>query len=156
MWPLLYLHGAPASLPPQQPGGPCGSEPQLPLHWEAEWLGWDRYCEYEYWAASPGRAQSSRCLMGDTPVAVGCTVRNRTMHTLSRLARARRVDDAGGDWRRPRRWCGDDLLVAVPGVNPVVPMLVDAGWRVVEHDLYCASEPDLVDPERLLPHPGLL
>jgi hypothetical protein len=54
------------------------------------------------------------------------------------------------------RWCGDDVLVAVPGVNRSVPVLVDAGWRVVEHDLYCASEPGLMDPERLLPHPGLL
>ena len=37
-----------------------------------------------------------------------------------------------------------------------LPMLVDAGWRVIEHDLYCASEPGLMDAERLLPHPGLL
>ena len=77
------------------------------------------------------------------------------MHTLSRLACAdgSMMPEAAA---AAARWCGDDVLVAVPGTNPAVPMLVDAGWRVVEHDLYCASEPGLVDPERLLPHPGLL
>jgi hypothetical protein len=41
-------------------------------------------------------------------------------------------------------------------MNVVVPFLVEAGWNVVEHDLYCASETDLIAAERLIPHPGLL
>jgi hypothetical protein len=94
-------------------------------------------------------------LDGDSPIAVGCTVRHRSVHTLARLVAIdpsvmQEALAAAG------RWCGDDLLLSAPGVSPVVPMLVDGGWRVVEHDLYCASAPDLVDTGRFLPHPGLL
>ena len=47
-------------------------------------------------------------------------------------------------------------MVAVPGENPTVPTLIESGWRYIEHDLYCAGEPDLINPQRLLPHPGFL
>ena len=153
MWPLLYLNGTSTSLPPSSMEVRAVSATAAAA-WEAEWLGWDRCAEYEYWAARPD-TRVFAVLDGKNQVAVGCTVRNRTMHTLSRLA-------CSEDSIMPEvtvaaaRWCGDDVLVAVPGVNRSVPVLVDAGWRVVEHDLYCASEPGLMDPERLLPHPGLL
>jgi hypothetical protein len=44
----------------------------------------------------------------------------------------------------------------VPGENPVLPLLLDLGWRVVDLDVYCASEPDLWDATRVLPHPGFV
>jgi GNAT superfamily N-acetyltransferase len=153
MWPLLYLNGSSAALPPST----------LKVHEidaesavasEAEWLGWDRSSEYCYWSGRPG-ARIFAVRDAESTLAVGCTVRNRTLHTLSRLAC---VDGSvvAGAAAAAARWCGDDVMVAVPGTNRAVPMLMNAGWRVVEHDLYCASEPDLMDPERLLPHPGLL
>lgn len=152
-WPLLYLHGSPATLPSTELTVRAIDAAAAVDH-EREWLGWDRRLEYGYWARRNG-ARIFAVLDGDTPIAVGCTFRNRSVHTLGRLAAVdssvmRDALAAAG------RWCGDDLLLSAPGANPVVPMLVDAGWRVVEHDLYCASEPDLVDTDRLLPHPGLL
>ena len=45
-------------------------------------------------------------------------------------------------------------MVAVPGVNRAVPMLVECGWQVVEHDIYCASQSGLMDPTQLLPTLG--
>jgi GNAT superfamily N-acetyltransferase len=153
MWPLLYLTGSSITLPAsrlavQEVDGEAAAE-----H-EARWLGWDRRTEYGYWSNRSG-ARVFAVFDGQSPVAVGCTVHNRTMYTLGRLAclDASLLPDA---LSAAARWCGDDMMVAVPGVNSAVPMLVDAGWSIVEHDLYCASEPGLVDPALLLPHPGLL
>jgi hypothetical protein len=44
----------------------------------------------------------------------------------------------------------------MPGPNPAVRPLLEAGFRIEERDTYMASEPDLVDPARLLPNPGML
>lgn len=152
-WPLLYLHGSSATLP-STPLTVRTIDASAAREHEREWLGWDRRREYGYWAHRQG-ARIFAVLDGDSTVAVGCTVRHRSAHTLGRLVgmdqsvMTEALAAAG-------RWCGDDLLLSAPGMNPVVPMLVGAGWRVVEHDLYCASEPNLVDADRLLPHPGLL
>lgn len=153
MWPLLYLNGSPAALP-HNGMQVRGIDAATATTYEAEWLGWDRSTEYGYWA----QRQNARIFAvgdGESTLAVGCTVRNRTMHTLSRLAceEGSLMPDVV---TAAARFCGDDVLVAVAGTNRMVPMLVDAGWRIVEHDLYCASGPDLIDPERLMPHPGLL
>jgi hypothetical protein len=53
-------------------------------------------------------------------------------------------------------WGGDELQVSVPGANRVLPVLLEAGWRIVDQDTYCASAPDLLDVDRVLPHGGLL
>ncbi len=153
LWPLLYLNGSSAVLPPsplkvQTMAGKAAAV------LEAEWFGWDRNTEYSYWAARPG-ARIFAVRDGESTLAVGVTVRNRAMHTLCRFACAEgsaMPETASA----AARWCGEDVMVAVPGTNRLAPMLLDAGWRIIEHDLYCASEPGLMDPERLLPHPGLL
>ncbi len=152
-WPLLYLHGQSTALPPAQLHvASCDGEEAA--SYEAEWLGWDRRDEYSYWWRHP-EGQIFVVRDGTGPVAVGCCVNHRGASTLGRLACAD-SSVACDAVAASVRWCDDDVLVSVPGVNPVIPMLMDAGWRVIEHDLYCSSEPDLVDPLRLLPHPGLL
>jgi GNAT superfamily N-acetyltransferase len=153
MWPLLYLTGSSAALPRSDLEVSAVDEGAAAAY-EAEWLGWDRSREYGYWARRPG-ARIFVVRDAETQVAVGCTVRNRMMHTLSRLvcAEGSMMPEVAA---AAARWCGDDVLMSVPGTNRAVPMLMNAGWRVVEHDLYCASEPGLMDPERLLPHPGLV
>ena len=153
MWPLFYLNGSSVALPGN------GMEVravngEAATKYEAEWLGWDRSTEYRYWAERPG-ARVFAVRDGELVVAVGCTVRNRTMHTLGRLA-CRDQSLVPGAVAAAARWCGNDVMIAVPGGNRALPMLIDAGWRLVEHDLYYASEPGLIDPARLLPHPGLL
>ncbi len=153
MWPLLYLTGSSTSLPLSRLHVRVVDGETAAKH-EAEWLGWNRPTEYRYWSDRPG-ARVFAVHDGDLVVAVGCSVRNRTMHTLGRLAC---MDEAllPEALSAAARWCGDDVMVAVPGVNRGVPTLVGAGWKIVEHDIYCASESGLMDPTRLLPHPGLL
>jgi len=152
-WPLLYLHGSPETLPTTALTAQA-IDPVVAAGHEEAWLGWNRQGDYAYWARRQG-ARTFAVLDGVAPIAVGCTVRHRSVHILGRLVA---VDPSlmRGAVAAAGRWCGDDLLLSAPGANPVVPMLVDAGWRVVEHDLYCASAPDLMDADRLLPHPGLL
>lgn len=153
LWPLLYLNGSSSALPLSRLHVE-EIDPARAAAFEAQWLGWERPSEYGYWAA---RREARIFAVADeaSTLAVGCAVANRGMYTLSRLV-------CGDALLVPEvvaaaaRWCGDDVMVAVPGSNRAVPMLFDAGWRYVEHDLYCASEPGLVDPGRLLPHPGLL
>jgi GNAT superfamily N-acetyltransferase len=152
-WPLLYLHGRSAVLPPTRLNV-ASCERDEAASYEAEWLGWDRRDDYSYWWRHPeGEIFSVRD--GGTPVAVGCSVHHRGASTLGRLACAN-PEVAAETVAEAVRWCGDDVLVSVPGVNSAARMLLDAGWRIIEHDLYCASEPNLVDPLRLLPHPGLM
>ncbi len=51
---------------------------------------------------------------------------------------------------------GGQIEGCVPGPNPVLPILLEAGFRIVDQDTFLASDGDLADPERLLPNGGLL
>lgn len=152
-WPLLYLHGASERLPASSlVVEPCDAS--VAAGHEAEWLGWDRRIEYGYWSRRP-EAQIFGVREGTTTIAVGCAVNSRGVHSLARLAYGD-ASDACDVVAAAARWCGEDVMVAVPGENPTVPTLIESGWRYIEHDLYCAGEPDLIDPQRLLPHPGFM
>ena len=48
----------------------------------------------------------------------------------------------------------DRLFTAVPGPNPVLASLLDAGFVIPEQDIFMATSPDLVDPLRHHYHPG--
>jgi hypothetical protein len=50
---------------------------------------------------------------------------------------------------------GPPALV-LPGPHPALRPLLDAGARIRDRDTFMASQPDLVDPTRLLPHPAFL
>ena len=152
-WPLLYLHGAPERLPVSSfVVERCDEE--RAAEFETQWLGWDRRVEYGYWSRRP-EAQIFAVLDGAVMVAVGCAVNSRGVRSLGRLVFGD-LTTADRAFAAAARWCGDDVLAAAPGESDVVPMAIESGWRVVDLDLYCASEPGLCDSERLLPHPGLL
>lgn len=44
----------------------------------------------------------------------------------------------------------------VPGPHPALAPLLEAGGRIVDRDTFCTSDPGWMDPERILPNPGLL
>jgi GNAT superfamily N-acetyltransferase len=44
----------------------------------------------------------------------------------------------------------------VPGPNPALNALLQAGARIFDRDTFCTSDPGWLDPERILPNPGLL
>ena len=46
-------------------------------------------------------------------------------------------------------------LVCLPAPHPAVRMLLGAGWRIEDHDLFMATDPALLDPHRAVPSPAL-
>jgi GNAT superfamily N-acetyltransferase len=54
-------------------------------------------------------------------------------------------------------WVGNGSAWAcVPGPNPALDALLQAGARIFDRDTFCTSDPGWLDPERILPNPGLL
>ncbi len=51
---------------------------------------------------------------------------------------------------------GRQVGTCVPGPHPALAVLLEAGFRIIDRDVYCESEPGLVDPARSLPDPALL
>ena len=51
---------------------------------------------------------------------------------------------------------GTRVVASLFGPNPVLPVLLEAGFRVIDRDQYLASDPGIVDPARFLPNPGML
>jgi GNAT superfamily N-acetyltransferase len=152
-WPLLYLRGTAASLPaPRLEVVAVSAEVASAL--ESSWLGWQRTAEYQYWSQAPGGRIVSVLEAGE-PVAVGCVGRRRHRDTLLHLSSIDRAvtQDAV---LSVLATCGDDVLVAVPGENPTLVPLLEAGWRVLDHDILCATDSSLIDARTLIPHPGLL
>ncbi|MEU8268032.1 GNAT family N-acetyltransferase [Sphaerisporangium sp. NPDC049002] len=49
----------------------------------------------------------------------------------------------------------DEVQVAVPGVHPLLPRLLDAGWEIDDMDTFMSTEPGLVRLDRYLPHTDL-
>jgi hypothetical protein len=43
----------------------------------------------------------------------------------------------------------------LPAPHPAVRVLLAAGWRIEEYDLFMATRPDLLDPCRDVPSPAL-
>jgi hypothetical protein len=49
---------------------------------------------------------------------------------------------------------GIELLgMSLPGPHPATVLLLRAGWRIADRDMYMGSEPGLMDPERRIPDP---
>ena len=51
---------------------------------------------------------------------------------------------------------GERLVTAVPGPHPVLAALLERGARIAGRDQFCATDPGLLDPLRVLPNPGFL
>jgi hypothetical protein len=48
------------------------------------------------------------------------------------------------------------VLVTVQGPNPALRPLLEHGFRIADRDQFMASDPDILDPARLIPNPGML
>jgi hypothetical protein len=119
----------------------------------------DRTADFAYYAGLPDGA-GSMVLEGGVAAAVAWA--NRT-----RRDDWRAVDHVsiapGADARRVTLEAlraalaeAPGLIVTIPGPHPAVPWLLDRGARITDRDEYCATDPALLDPERILPSPGFL
>jgi GNAT superfamily N-acetyltransferase len=159
LWTSLYLVGDAASLPEADRGlatknADAGGLAEL----EREWTGADRSIDHAFWA-SQAEADPFVVLNGADVVAggYGRARQKGPARALDRLIIRPGRDPLGPIYAAIRRvGRGGAVLACVPGPNPVVRTLLEAGFRLEARDTYMASEPGLVDPARLLPNPGML
>ena len=159
LWPSLYVQGAAAILP--RPGGGLtarSSSADELRDLELAWTGHERTDDHRYWATMPGA--DTFTIHDDGAVVAFGHARNRqlvTTRVLDRLVIHPDADPAATTIAAMARAAREgDVLVCLLGPHPVLRPLLDAGFHVVDRDQFMASDRDLVDPERLVPSPGLL
>jgi GNAT superfamily N-acetyltransferase len=160
LWVCLYVQGDPATLKPLVPtpatraatAAECASL-------EHAWTGADRPIDHGYFASGPHADVFVVEDEAGEPVAFAYA---RAKQASSARALDRLLVRPGADPVAPiiagllRAGGGHDIQACIPGPNPILPILLDHGFRIVDQDQHLASHPDIVDPARFLPNPGLL
>lgn len=155
-WPLLFL---------------TGEVPEVDLDdvvetadvtrtasWSRAWTGVDRTPDFAHYATLPD-AEGFLIWDAGAVAAVAWARRHRTRpgrwldHAsfapdADPLRVARLVLAAAGD--------GDQLTAPIPGPHPVAGWWLENDGEIISVDTLCATDPDLVDPERLFPNPGFV
>jgi GNAT superfamily N-acetyltransferase len=120
----------------------------------------DRTLDFAYWARRSG-ALLFALRLGGRPAAVGAAATRIRGGTGAQLLRLRIAPDADpvapvlATLHAVHERLGSPAL-ALPGPHPALRPLLEAGARILDRDTFMASSPELVDPERLLPHPAFL
>jgi GNAT superfamily N-acetyltransferase len=159
LWPCLYLEGSPEGLPAPGPAITIApAHPRQLADLEREWTGAHRPIDHALWATQ-AEAEPFAVLESGLPVALG--------YARARQASAARVIDRmvvrpGSDPIAPVLAAirlgarGSTIVACLFGPSPVLPILLQARFRIIDRDQFMASDPALVDPIRLLPNPGML
>jgi GNAT superfamily N-acetyltransferase len=160
-WASLYVEG-PSSRVAAPPAGLTtrDASPEELATFEEAWRGHGRQEDWRHWAAQPG-ADTFVVLDGEDVVGIA-NARNRQASPVRVLNRLVVHPDAGVDpvavtmAALARAGREGIVLAAIQGPSPVLRPLLDLGFRIADRDQFMASEPDLVDPARLIPNPGML
>ncbi|WP_170322959.1 GNAT family N-acetyltransferase [Acrocarpospora macrocephala] len=157
--PLLYLTGPAAGLP-APPVREARVEDVAPL--DARAAGGARPDTLAWYAAIPGvtpyttdqgyafaRVTDGQIVIGP---AGGETPQDCAQTVLGALAATAEGIGAG-----PFPQAARTARIAVPGVHPLVPVLIGAGWRISDMDTFMANDAALtmIHPSRYIPHPDL-
>jgi GNAT superfamily N-acetyltransferase len=159
LWPCLYLEGSIERLPVLDRPFPIEpAEHRRLAELERAWTGADRPLDHAFWAAQ-AEAEGFVIVDAGQPVAFAYA-------RAHQLGAARIIDrllvQPGTAPLAPTlaaiRHAGRDstITVTVLGPNPILPILLEAGFRIFDRDQFMASDPDLIDPIRLLPNPGMV
>ena len=164
-WPLLYLEIPAGAL---DGGGRNVGDAALTTvpadvgettRWSRTWTGVDRSVDFEHYASLP---EATGFVVHDAGAvaAVGWARRERKRADGRWLDHASLAPDAD-----PVRAAlavlraaaaGGRLVAPVPGPHPALARLLDLGARIGGRDQFCATDPGLIDPERILPNPGFV
>jgi hypothetical protein len=164
-WPVLYMTVPGAALREvgeDANGGRITAERAdvaETARWSETWTGMDRRADFEYDARLPDAAGwlirergeaaaiawSRRRRDGSGRTLVHATMAPSAGPLAVTLAALRAAADGSGS-----------LSYTIPGPHPAVSWLLDRGARIVDRDTYCATDPALLDPARILPDPGFL
>jgi GNAT superfamily N-acetyltransferase len=179
-WPAYYLHGSlPAPLP--QPRlravavAPTAPDPHrqglLPdelVARDAQLSGVRRPADLTWWAeacrATPlwlvdeaGAVRGHAFVQDSSPAVLEPASRSAATIVTVRVDGAQRSADAvlaALAWAEARRCPAARLLL--PGPHPALVPLLEAGFRIVGTDVFCASDDGLFDPARDVPSATLL
>jgi GNAT superfamily N-acetyltransferase len=150
-WPNLYLSGESAALPVI--GGVdvelAGDASTVARHYR-ELAGHDRQADLAYWRSLPGG--TGIIATADRRVVAAGSGRDRRTgpgRWLDRLVLAPGADPLVVIPEVLRAVGGGSLVaLAIAGPNPVVRLMLDAGFRILEQDVFCSTDPPLLDPDR--------
>lgn len=158
LWVSLYLEGASAALPAGPGLETAPGEPATLAAFELAWTGADRADDHVYWSSEVGADSFLVAERGEVVAIAHARARQvsavRVIDRLLVRPGAEPVAPTLAALRRAGR--GGAVTAAVQGPSPVVRALLDHGFQVTDRDQYMASEPGLIDPERLIPNPGML
>ena len=159
-WPLLYVE--------LESGQLGGDDPQVEVapadvvettEWSRKWTGIERSSDFAHYGSLP-EAAGFVVRDGGAVAAVGWARRERRRSDGRWLDHASFAPDADpvraalGVIRAVA--AGGRLTVPIPGPHPVTPALLERGARIRGRDTFCATDPGLLDPERILPNPGFV
>jgi GNAT superfamily N-acetyltransferase len=158
-WPLLYLTGPVARLSPQAGWSVSAVGAAEAAALEQDWTGRDRTADYQLLTSRPSGTGVVASLNG-RPMAAGTAGITGSELTLSHLT----TDPAATEPQAAQALlavlsrlepASGHVRTYLPGPHPAVRPLLAAGWKISEFDLYMASAPELTDPRRSVPAPGL-
>jgi len=159
-WPLLYVEIASGALRGAAPGlETATASVEETARMSQAWTGIDRTADFEHYASLP-EASGFIVRDADTVAAVGWARRERKRSDGRWLDHASIAPD--GDPVRTTIAVlqaaagGERLTAALPGPHPVLAVVLELGGRIAGRDQFCATDPGLLDPVRVLPNPGFL
>jgi GNAT superfamily N-acetyltransferase len=159
-WPLLYLELAAEPLGPHEAGVEVRSADVVETADRSlDWTGVGRTVDFDFYARLP-EAAGFVVIIDGADAAVGWARRElappdgRWLDHASIAPDADPVRAAFGVLRAAA--AGQRLGAAIPGLHPAVGPLLERGTRIGGQDTFCATDPDMFDPERIFPSPGLL
>ena len=159
LWPSLYVQGVSATLPPPVAGVRTETaRPDRLAALERAWTGIDRSVDHGYWAAMAG-SDPFVVIDGDDVAGVGyARVRQAAaIRVVDRLLIHPDADPIVTTMAAlARAGQGGPVFACLLGVHPAVWPLLDAGFRIVDRDQFMTSDPDVIDPARHVPNPGML
>jgi GNAT superfamily N-acetyltransferase len=169
-WPLLYVTvprdvlGGPAAGARTAPDAGLVAEPAdvaATAGWSTAWTGVDRTADFAHYAMLPEAAGwVLRETTGSAVVAIAWARRARKAdgRTIDHASFAPGTDAlaAGAAVLRAGLADAPQVLATIPGPHPVMPWLLSRGGRIEGRDTHCATDPAIVDPERIFPSPGFL
>jgi GNAT superfamily N-acetyltransferase len=146
-WPLLYLTGPRALLPPP-PMQVERVDPAVACELDSQLASGNRSADYTFWTRS-GSGQAIVVQDGDRTVAVGVLRGGNLVHLTcsesdadTALTAALRASESA------------NITLCLPGRHPSLTSLLRAGFRIIDYDL-AMSTPDLALPLAWAYSPGL-